>query len=46
MHSVNEVQIMYDLSAPTGRVGTGHQNHILHLTMIHWVAPTNEDLKQ
>lgn len=46
MHSVNEAQIMYDLSAPTGRVGTGRQNQIVHLTIVRWVAPTDEDLNQ
>ena len=37
---------MYDLSAPTGHVGTGRQNCIVHLTIILWVAPTNEYLNQ
>lgn len=40
MHSIDEAQIMNDLSTSTGCVGTGHQNQIAHLIIIHCLGST------
>lgn len=40
IHLIGEAQIIYDLTTPTGCVGTDNQNQIVHLIIIHCLGST------
>lgn len=40
IHSIDETQKIYDLTTPTRCVGTGNQNQIVHLMIIHCLGST------